>query len=61
MEEVDRLFQTDYATEVHLFIRDLNQSPFNVGTRVALEDFTRPQVARLAELVGGHPCLTRRA
>lgn len=36
-----------YATEVHLFIRDLNQSPFNVGTRLSLEDFTLPQVGEL--------------
>lgn len=27
------------ATEAHLYIRDLSQSPFNVGTRIALEDF----------------------
>ena len=25
-----------YATEAHLFIDDLNQSPFNVGTRLML-------------------------
>jgi hypothetical protein len=36
-----------YATEAHLFITDLNQSPFNVGTRLALADFTREQVADL--------------
>ncbi len=36
-----------YATEAHLFITDLNQSPFNVGTRLALEDFTPTQVAEL--------------
>jgi AAA domain-containing protein/TIR domain-containing protein len=36
-----------YATEAHLFIRDANQSPFNVGTRVSLGDFTREQVADL--------------
>ncbi|HXG24647.1 MAG TPA: AAA-like domain-containing protein, partial [Chthonomonadales bacterium] len=36
-----------YATEAHLFIRDLNQSPFNVGTRLTLEDFTLTQVAEL--------------
>jgi hypothetical protein len=36
-----------YATEAHLFITDLNQSPFNVGTRLALEDFTLAQVAEL--------------
>ncbi len=67
-----------YATEAHLFITDLNQSPFNVGTRVALDDLTREQVsdlnqqygmpltnredvARLFDLVGGHPYLVRRA
>lgn len=36
-----------YATEAHLFITDLNSSPFNVGTRLALEDFTVEQVADL--------------
>src|ERR1700686_2668567 len=36
-----------YATEAHLFITDLNQSPFNVGTRLALDDFTIDQVAEL--------------
>src|SRR5207245_5802987 len=36
-----------YATEAHLFIRDVNQSPFNVGTRLTLEDFTFEQVADL--------------
>jgi hypothetical protein len=36
-----------YATEAYLFISDLNQSPFNVGTRLALEDFTLEQVADL--------------
>jgi hypothetical protein len=36
-----------YATEAHLFITDLNQSPFNVGTRLTLQDFTRPQVEEL--------------
>ncbi|HLK60419.1 MAG TPA: AAA-like domain-containing protein [Chthonomonadaceae bacterium] len=33
-----------YATEVRLFIADLNQSPFNVGARLTLEDFTSDQV-----------------
>ena len=28
-----------YATEAHLLIADHNQSPFNVGVRVTLEDF----------------------
>ncbi|MCI0488826.1 MAG: AAA-like domain-containing protein [Blastocatellia bacterium] len=36
-----------YATEAHLFITDLNQSPFNVGTRLLLEDFTPRQVEEL--------------
>ncbi len=36
-----------YATEAYLFITDLNQSPFNVGTRLALSDFTPEQVAEL--------------
>lgn len=65
-----------YATEAHLFIADLSQSPFNVGVRLELADFTPEQVADLnarygqplseAELahffslVGGHPCLVRR-
>ncbi len=64
-----------YATEAHLFITDIHQSPFNVGTRLTLEDFTLDQVAELnrrygaplneAEverffgLVGGHPYLVR--
>lgn len=41
-----------YATEAHLFISDLNQSPFNVGTRLSLEDFTREQVADLNRRYG---------
>jgi DNA-binding SARP family transcriptional activator len=36
-----------YATEAHLFISDLNQSPFNVGTRLVLQDFTIKEVAEL--------------
>jgi tRNA A-37 threonylcarbamoyl transferase component Bud32 len=36
-----------YATEAHLFITDQNQSPFNVGTRLELKDFTQEQVAEL--------------
>jgi len=36
-----------YATEAHLFIADLNQSPFNVGTRLTLDDFTPAQVDEL--------------
>jgi tetratricopeptide (TPR) repeat protein len=42
-----------YATEAHLFISDLNQSPFNVGTRLVLDDFTSEQVADLNGRYGG--------
>ena len=65
-----------YATEAHLFIHDLNQSPFNVGTRMTLEDFNLEQVTelnrrygaplpsaecrRFFKFVGGHPFLVRR-
>lgn len=41
-----------YATEAHLFITDLNQSPFNVGTRMSLEDFSSIQIAELNERYG---------
>ncbi|HEY7545190.1 MAG TPA: serine/threonine-protein kinase, partial [Blastocatellia bacterium] len=41
-----------YATEAHLFITDLNQSPFNVGTRLQLDDFTIEQVADLNRRYG---------
>jgi hypothetical protein len=36
-----------YATEAHLFIQDLNQSPFNVGRRLDLEDFNLQQMIDL--------------
>ena len=36
-----------YATEAHLFITNLDQSPFNVGTRLIVEDFTLAQVKEL--------------
>ncbi len=36
-----------FATEANLFITDINQSPFNVGTRLTLHDFTPDQVAEL--------------
>jgi hypothetical protein len=65
-----------YATEAHLFIQDLNQSPFNVGRQLPLKNFsveqtadlnerygsplTTVQVRRIWELVGGQPFLTRR-
>jgi DNA-binding winged helix-turn-helix (wHTH) protein len=41
-----------YATEAHLFITDIHQSPFNVGTRLTLEDFTLEQVATLNRCYG---------
>jgi hypothetical protein len=41
-----------FATEAHLFITDMNQSPFNVGTRLALEDFTPVQVTELNRKYG---------
>jgi class 3 adenylate cyclase len=41
-----------YATEAHLFITDLNQSPFNVGTRLTVEDFTPAEVAELNHRYG---------
>lgn len=41
-----------YATEAHLFITDLNQSPFNVGTRLSLEDFIFEQVDEINKLYG---------
>ena len=66
-----------YATEAHLFIQDLNQSPFNVGRGLPLEDFSRSEVeemnrrygaplkvAEVGELmgqIGGQPFLVRRA
>jgi hypothetical protein len=65
-----------YATEAHLLIPDLNQSPFNVGVRIPLHDFTGDEVrhlnrlygdplsvdeiARFLALLGGQPYLTRR-
>jgi tetratricopeptide (TPR) repeat protein len=45
-----------YATEAHLFITDLNQSPFNVGTRLVLEDFDRDQVEELNRRHGSPLC-----
>jgi serine/threonine protein kinase len=41
-----------YASEAHLFITDVNQSPFNVGTRLVLSDFTLDQVRELNERYG---------
>lgn len=65
------------STEPYLFIDRPDQSPFNVGAVLRLEDFDRAQVAQLntahgsplsndeiealMELTGGHPYLVRRA
>lgn len=65
------------STEPYQLIDNLNQSPFNVGLVLDLEDFTLAQVAdlnarhaapldprgleRLHALLGGHPYLVRRA
>jgi hypothetical protein len=65
------------STEPYLLIDDVYQSPFNVGTRIELEDFDESQVRELnvhhgsplssAEVrdmtafLGGHPYLTRKA
>jgi len=42
-----------YATEAHLLITDQNQSPFNVGTKVELQDFTMAQVDELNQRYQG--------
>lgn len=41
-----------YATEAHLFITDVNQSPFNVGIRLVLDDFNFDQVSELNRRYG---------
>jgi len=41
-----------YATESYLFIKEQNQSPFNVGTKLVLEDFTPKHVADLNQRYG---------
>ena len=45
-----------YATEAHLFITDMYQSPFNVGTRLQLDDFTLEQVGELNHRHGSPLC-----
>ncbi|KAF3885845.1 MULTISPECIES: AAA-like domain-containing protein [Nostocales] len=65
------------STEPYQLIDDLNQSPFNVGQVIEMEDFSPQQVAdlnqshglpfnaseerRLIGLLGGHPYLIRRS
>lgn len=41
-----------HATEPHLFISNLDQSPFNVGTRLNLQDFTLDEIRYLNGLYG---------
>jgi predicted Ser/Thr protein kinase len=41
-----------YATEAHMFITDMNQSPFNVGMRLVLTDFTPVQLEELNRRYG---------
>lgn len=41
-----------YATEAHLFVTDLNQSPFNVGVRLEVADFDLAQMDDLAHRYG---------
>jgi hypothetical protein len=36
-----------YSFEAYLFIQNLNQSPFNIGTEIIATDFTRTQVEKL--------------
>ena len=65
-----------HSTEVYVPL-DINQSPFNTGVPILLEEFTleqveflaslyqlnweRPQISQLMNLIGGHPYLTRLA
>lgn len=74
-KQLDLLLVT--STEPYQFIDNMNQSPFNVGEVLELEDFTAEQVADLnrrhgsplqpsevtllTDLLGGHPYLVRRA
>jgi hypothetical protein len=107
MDEVEKIFDTDFrsdffgmlrnwhnqrantaawkkldlalvtSTEPYLFITNLNQSPFNVGEIIDLEDFDHTQIHELnvrhgrpltssdeiilQELLGGHPYLIRKS
>jgi DNA-binding SARP family transcriptional activator len=47
-----------YSTEAHLLISNLSQSPFNVGTRFALQDFSADEVAELNRRYGAPLSLT---
>jgi hypothetical protein len=41
-----------YATEAHLFIQDINQSPFNVGKRIELKGFKLRETEELNKRYG---------
>lgn len=41
-----------YSTEAHLFLPDLDQSPFNVGVRLELGDFSEAEVQYVNEGLG---------
>ncbi|MBT9312072.1 AAA-like domain-containing protein [Leptothoe kymatousa] len=74
-KQLDLTFVT--STEPYQLIADLNQSPFNVGENLRLQDFDAQQVhqlnashgaplsaveeQRLMKLVNGHPYLVRKA
>jgi hypothetical protein len=74
-EKLDLVLVT--STEPYLFIEKMSQSPFNVGERIEMQDFSVEQVADLdyrygstllpvqvadlMELLHGHPFLTQRA
>jgi DNA-binding SARP family transcriptional activator len=64
------------AREPHLYVQDINQSPFNVGATISTDDLTSEETEKLAEtfgltsskeraalidLLGGHPALLNRA
>ncbi len=66
-----------YSTEAYMAIKNLNQSPFNVGNERELKEFSQDEVTRFAqihglqyqpeqickimEMVGGHPFLLHKA
>jgi hypothetical protein len=65
------------STQPYLLIDDINQSPFNVGLKIDLDDFAleqvqdlnqrhgtplnEPELLDMMELLGGHPYLVRQA
>ena len=41
------------AKEAHLYIRDMNKSPFNVGVRIEVSDFGQAEIEELNRRLGG--------